>query len=160
MWLAAASLATITAFVAALIGLVAAIAGLVAIPEYRRRMKAQRAELDTQLAQLFAQLVPIADGHGPPMMPDAALTAAVEKLVAEGELSELRKVLRQAYVAAPVGAATQAAAISSIVHLGCVYDSLISPAEACLASLSFDEFPLLEQKRVEGLERLRAKLTS
>lgn len=153
----AVTLPTITAFLAALIGLVAALGGLVAIPEYRRRLKAQRAELDTQLAQLFAQLVPIADGYGQPSLPDAALASVVEGLVSTNQLDRLGSVLSQAYVNAPVGAATQAAAISSIVYLGSAYESLAQPAESCLASLSFAGHPLLEKERVEGLQSLRKR---
>lgn len=153
----AVTLPTITAFLAALIGLVAALGGLVAIPEYRRRLKAQRAELDAQLAQLFAELVPIADGHGQPTLPDAALTSMIENLVSNNQVDRLRPILREAYVNAPVGAATQAAAISSIVYLGSTYECLAPPAESCLASLSFlPTHPLLEEKRVDGLRLLCA----
>jgi len=88
-------------------------------------------------------------------MPDSALAAVVEKLVAENDLQGLREVFRQSYVNAPVGAATQAAAISSIVYLGSAYDSLAEPADACLSTLAFPGHELLEQRRKVALERLR-----
>lgn len=154
MLLPLASLASVTAFIAALIGLVAAIGGLVAIPEYRRRLKAQRAELDTQLAQLFAELVPIANGYGVSTLPDAALVSLVENLVSSNQTDRLPSVLQEAYVTAPVGAATQAAAISSIVYLGSTYESLARPAEACLTSLQFPRHPALEKIRRKGLKEI------
>lgn len=128
-----------------------------AIPEYRRRLKAQRAELDTQLAQLFAELVPIANGYGASTLPDAALVSLVERLVSSDQLDRLPQVLQKAYVTAPIGEATQAAAISSIVYLGSTYESLAWPAEACLTSLSFPRHPLLEEKRLDGLRKIQAE---
>ena len=127
-------------------------------PEYRRRLQAQRAERDTQLAQLFAQLVPIADGYGQPALPDSALAPIVEDLLAKDRLDELKPTLRKAYVTAPVGMATQVAAMASIVYLGSSYQSLSGPAEACLHTLKFPASPELEVARENALDNLRRQV--
>lgn len=155
---ALASVSAIAALLAALVALVAAIGGLigalVAIPEYRSRLRSQRAEIDTQLATLFSQLVPIANGRGEPRLPDAALAPIIEKLIADDDLDRLRPILRDAYVSAPIGESTQAAAISSIAYLGQTYDSLKEPARACLGSLYLAGYSLLEELRERGLKSL------
>ena len=157
MPIAIASLATVTAFIAALIGLLAGIGGLAVFPEYRRRLQAQRAERDTQLAQLFAELVPIADGYGQPALPDSALASIVDDLVAKDRLDDLRPTLRKAYVNAPVGMATQSTAIASIVYLGSTYESLAAPAETCLETLRFPGGEALEATRRRALDKFGAR---
>jgi hypothetical protein len=148
-----AALAAATAFLAAL---GAGISGVAALRQYRLRAEAQRAELDTQLAQLFAQLAPIANGRGVAVIPEGALAPAVERLAGDDRIAEIPRFLKESFLPAPVGAATQAAAISSIAYLGRTYDSLRSPARDCLETLDLRGYAELEALRDTGLASIPA----
>jgi hypothetical protein len=155
-----ASLTSDPDLLAALAALVAAIGGVVgaavAIREYRLKARVQRAEMDIHLAQLFAQLVPIANGRGQPALLDAALAPILEKVVADGLATEdLKAILDAAFVSAPVGVATQAAAMASMGYLGAEYEALRDSASQSLLALRYaDEVPELRQARHKALMRL------
>jgi hypothetical protein len=100
-----------------------------AVNEYRLKAGSERAQSDVRLTQLFAELVPTANGRGK------------DYVTKNGEIEH-----------APVGEATQAAAIRSLGALGARYEVLREPAQAALRALSFvEDKPNLEPARQESL---------
>lgn len=126
---------------------VAVIGSLVAVfqalNEYRLKAQAQRAEIDINLARLFAELVPIANGRGGTVVSEAAMSAVfsseaiMQRMLAAENESE-RDVIRDfAVIDVPVGMAMQAAAVRSLGYLGEEYKQLREPARAALNSLDY-----------------------
>lgn len=109
---------------------------VVAAYEYRLKARAERAETDTKLARLFADLVPIADGWKSPQLPDGLVAALLEHEVLtkpdfevdETGRSAAGKTLRNCYVTAPSGAITMVTALSAIAELGARHELLRQPA--------------------------------
>lgn len=123
----------------------------VSVREYQLKARAQRAETEIQLARLFAELVPIANGRGPAHLSEAAATA-----IAAAKPSFTADDLVRAAVTLPVGAATQAAAIASLGRLGATYEPLRAPARAALESLAYVTDPDVKAAREAALASLPA----
>jgi len=129
-----------------------------ALGEYRLKARAQRAQIDINLARLFAELVPIANGRQATVVSEAAMTAVfssepiMERMLASDN-ERGRDVLREfAVIDVPVGLAMQAAAARSIGYLGEEYRQLRAPARAALDSLDYyEETPALKLVRDEAL---------
>jgi hypothetical protein len=119
--------------IVALIGGIATIAAsaIGALNEYRLKAGSERAAADVRVAQLFAELVPTANGRGK----DYVTANGIEN--------------------AEVGEATQAAAIRSLGSLGTRYEVLHEPARAALETLSYVQHNNdLESVRRRALEEL------
>jgi hypothetical protein len=135
------------------------------VAEYRLKSKAQRAATDVQLAQLFAQLVPVANARGTVVASEAAINALLEHsdvgrlLGDEAEQLNLRAVIQTiGTISLPVGEATQVAALASLGYLGAAYESLRQPATAALEALEYVDHtstPQLARARRSALEQIR-----
>jgi hypothetical protein len=110
------------------------VAAALGVPEYRLKAKAQRATLDVELSRLFAELVPIANGRGPPVLSEAV----VDRLLAHGDAPS-SEIARRAMIHGVVGVPTQAAALLSLAVLGRDYPNLREPARAALHAMEFME---------------------
>lgn len=116
---------------------------VVAAYEYRLKARAERAETDTKLARLFADLVPVADGWRAPQLPDGLASALLEHGVltkpdfdvGEDGRSAAGKMLRSCYVTAPSGAVTMVTALSAIAELGARHEILQQPAQDAIDGL-------------------------
>lgn len=128
---------------------VGAISVAVASFEYRLKAKVERAETDTKLARLFADLVPVADGFRNPALPDGLLEALLKHEVLTKEDFEVSKdgtrdskagkMLQSLYVTAPSGAVTMVTALSAIAELGARHEVLRQPAYEAITGLAHHE---------------------
>jgi hypothetical protein len=124
--------------------LITAASAAVAALEYRLKVRAERAESDTKLARLFADLVPIADGYPGVRLPDGLAVALVEKGVLTGDdfvvdpkthRSKASAILQGAMVHTPVGLATMLATLQAVAELGARHAVLARPADEAIARL-------------------------
>lgn len=132
-------------------GVVAAvITAALSVPEYRLKAKAQRAALDVELARLFAELVPIANGRGPSVLSEAVVSRVLERGGIPAE-----EIAQRAMIPGPVGTSTQAAALVSIAVLGREYRNLLEPAKAALDEMAFmDDHQTLGPLRRDAINML------
>jgi hypothetical protein len=152
--------------VSVLVGVAGTLAAVFrALSEYSLKARAQRAELDINLARLFAELVPIANGRQGTVVSEAAITAAlsipevVDRVLGADNERERDLISEFAVVYLPVGIAMQAAAVRSLGYLGEEYEQLREPARAALNALRyFADDEDLKPVRAEALAAIaRAK---
>ncbi len=125
--------------------IVTAAAAAVGAYEYRLKARAERAESDTKLARLFADLIQIADGYRETFLPDGLAAALVEaKLLTsedfEGEDTHGRNAastkLKASMVTSLTGMTTMAATLRAIAELGVRHDLLRGPASEAMHGLA------------------------
>ena len=137
--------------ISVLVGVVGAlVATAVSVREYQLKARTQRAETEINLARLLAELIPVANGRGPGTLSEAAVSAlaSTKPDFSEDDLARL-------VVTAPVGVATQAAAIASLGRIGQMYVELRRPVRAGLDALAFvDAVPELKAARLAALRSL------
>ncbi len=122
--------------------------------EYRLKATSQRAEIDTRLARLFAELVPIADGRAEALAPEALVAHVLRNAADPHDTAALETEIRQLQMSVPVGRSTQIAAVSSIGELGRTYEILREPARSVLDSFSWFEDAQMRAARDAALARL------
>lgn len=155
--LSASEISTLAGGFAAVVAALGGVrAAWIAVREYELKSKAQRVEIDVQLSQLLAELVPIANGRGGQTVSEAA-AEAIAKSRPEADPEELHAALEAAVLTMPIGEATQAAAITSISYLGTEHPALRASSRQALQTLDFvDGRPKLRAAREEALARVRA----
>jgi hypothetical protein len=124
--------------------LVTAGSAAVAALEYRLKAKAERAESDTKLARLFADLIPLADGYPDARLPEGLAVALIEEGVLTREDFEVDPATRRSKAAAmlegamvhsPVGLATMLATLQAVAELGARHEVLTRPADVAITTL-------------------------
>jgi hypothetical protein len=122
--------------------------------EYRLKARSQRAETDARLAQLFAAIVPIADGRGGAAVPDSVVNHVLSHATDPHDAKALSREIHDFAISLPVGRSTQVAAISSIGELGRSYDILREPAQRVLNSFDWFADQQLVTARAAALMRV------